>query len=123
MGILSILLMPVRIIGHIIYKRTGGKMGRSIAGLPLLHLITTGRKSGKQRTAELGYFEHDGGYVIIASNGGRDQHPGWYFNLQSAPKARIELNGKALDVTAEFTSGDLRAQLWDRLVKLSPQYG
>ena len=123
MGILTILFMPFRIIGHILYKLSGGTMGRSIAGLPLLHLITTGRKTGQQRTAELGYFEHDGGYVIIASNGGRDTHPGWYWNLQGNPKAKIELNGKTLDVTAEFTSGDLRAQLWKQLVGLSPQYG
>ena len=98
-------------------------MGRSIAGLPLLHLITTGRKTGAERKTELGYFEHDGGYVIIASNAGKDTHPNWYFNLQSNPKARIELNGKVLDVAAEFTSGDIRAQLWEQLVKLSPQYG
>ncbi|MCH7719006.1 MAG: nitroreductase family deazaflavin-dependent oxidoreductase, partial [Chloroflexi bacterium] len=38
------------------YRLTGGRIGRDIAGGPVLLLTTSGRKSGKRRTAPLPYL-------------------------------------------------------------------
>src|SRR5712692_3059158 len=84
-----------------LYRISGGKIGSQIARLNVLLLTTKGRKTGKPHTNPLGYLEDDGNYVIIASNGGRDFHPAWFLNLKSNPQVRIELEGKAIQATAE----------------------
>ena len=49
--------------------------------MKLLHLITSGRKTGKAHETELYYFEHEDQFVITASAGGGPHHPDWYLNL------------------------------------------
>ena len=53
-----------------LYRATKGGFGGQVQGLNVLLLTSTGRKSGKQHTTPLGYFEEDGSYVVCASNAG-----------------------------------------------------
>jgi F420H(2)-dependent quinone reductase len=105
-----------------LYRLTGGKFGGKVQGLQVLLLTTTGRKSGKHRTTPLGYFEDDGGYVIIGSNAGYDTHPAWFHNLRSNPRATIQIGDKQFEVNAEIAGSDKRSQLWARLIELAPAY-
>jgi deazaflavin-dependent oxidoreductase (nitroreductase family) len=105
-----------------LYRRTGGKFGGTMQGLPVLLLTTTGRKTGRKRTTPLGYFEHDGGYVITASNAGFDTHPAWFHNLKSNPHVTLEIREKHLAAMAEPANPELHQQLWARLVELAPGY-
>ncbi len=106
-----------------LYKMSNGKIMGRIAGLNVLLLTTIGRKSGKTRTTPLGYFEHDGGYVITASNAGSDKHPGWFLNLRDHPQVQVQIKDKEIQATAQIVSPELRNELWKKLVSLSPQYG
>ena len=106
-----------------LYKMSNGKIMGRVAGLNVLLLTTTGRKSGKQRTAPLGYFEHDGSYVTTASNAGSDRHPGWFLNLRDNPQVQIQIKDKETPATAQVVGPELRKELWAKLVSLSPQYG
>ncbi|MCC7352647.1 MAG: nitroreductase family deazaflavin-dependent oxidoreductase [Anaerolineae bacterium] len=106
-----------------LYRLTGGKVGGKVRGFPLLLLTTTGRKTGKRRTTPLGYFEHEGGYVVIASNAGLETHPAWFHNLRSNPRATVQINEKQLAVDAKTATADKRDLLWARLLELSPSYG
>jgi deazaflavin-dependent oxidoreductase (nitroreductase family) len=109
-------------ISVFLYRLTGGKFGGKMQGLRVLLLTTTGRKTGKKRTTPLGYFEQDGGYVIIASNAGFDTHPAWFHNLRSNPRAAIQVNDRQFEVSAEIAGVQKRGQLWERLMELSPSY-
>jgi deazaflavin-dependent oxidoreductase (nitroreductase family) len=104
------------------YRLSGGRFAGKVQGLRVLLLTTTGRKTGKARTTPLGHFEHDGGYVIIASNAGFDAHPDWFLNLKSSPHAAIQVGDKKLNVSAEIAGADKRDQLWSRLIQLAPGY-
>jgi F420H(2)-dependent quinone reductase len=122
--------MPPKIIWSLfvglytfLYRITGGMIGGRMAKLPVLLLTTTGRKSGKRRVRPLGYLEHDGGYVIIGSNGGTDSHPAWYYNLKANPSATIQIKDRKFPVVAEVIEGEERNRLWDQLVRVSAQYG
>ena len=106
-----------------LYKLSQGRIGGRMAGLNVLLLTTIGRKTGKRRTTPLGYFEHDGSYVIIASNGGSDRHPFWFLNLKNNPNVRVQIKDKEISATAQEAEPGLRKKLWTRLVGLSPQYG
>jgi deazaflavin-dependent oxidoreductase (nitroreductase family) len=104
------------------YRRTNGKIGGRMQGLPVLLLTTTGRKTGKKRVTPLSYFEHDGNYVIIASNAGFDTHPAWYHNLKSQPQVEVQIRDKQLTAIGEPASPALRGQLWAKLVERAPGY-
>jgi deazaflavin-dependent oxidoreductase (nitroreductase family) len=93
-----------------------------MAGLNVLLLTTTGRKSGKRWTTLLGYFEDEGAYIITASNGGNDRNPAWFLNLKSNPQVTIQLKDKQLTAVAEPASSEKRNQLWARLLAMSPRY-
>jgi deazaflavin-dependent oxidoreductase (nitroreductase family) len=105
-----------------LYRLTGGKFGGKVQGLRVLLLTTTGRKTGRKRTTPLGYFEHDGGYVIIGSNAGFDTHPAWFHNLKGSPHATVEVNDRQFEASAEVVGPDERGQLWARLVEIAPAY-
>jgi len=106
-----------------LYRLSNGKVMGRMAGLNVLLLTTTGRKSGEPRTTPLGYFEQDGDYVIIASNGGADKHPFWFLNLKSNPDVSIQIKDKKISAKAREAEGAARKELWTKLVSLSPQYG
>ena len=64
-------LVKLFIAFHVfMYRLTGGKFGSEMRGFKVLILTTKGRKSGKIFSNPVGYFERDGGYIIVASNGG-----------------------------------------------------
>jgi deazaflavin-dependent oxidoreductase (nitroreductase family) len=93
-----------------------------MAGLKLLRLTTTGRKTGRKRTTPLYYFEHKGKYIIIASAGGADKHPSWFLNLMNNPHVTIKIGNKDISVVARIASPSLRRKLWTTLIEMSPQY-
>ena len=105
-----------------LYRRTGGKMGGHVSGLPILLLTTTGRKSGQQRTTPLGYLMDGPAYVITASNGGQAYAPAWWLNLQHNPKALIQVGRQVLPVVARQADPDERRRLWAALISRAPSY-
>ena len=106
-----------------VYRLTKGRFGGSMAGLGVLLLTTTGRKTGKVRTVPLGFLRDNENYVIIASNMGADSNPGWYFNVQSNPQVTIQVDDHEMKATAKTADADTRKRLWEQLVKISPRYG
>jgi deazaflavin-dependent oxidoreductase (nitroreductase family) len=96
-----------------IFRLTRGRVGGRVGGLGVLLLTTRGRRTGKVRTIPLLYLDDAGDYVLIASNGGAEQHPSWYFNLQAEPAATVEIHGSKQQVNAsDVTDPDERARLW-----------
>ena len=58
-----------------VYRASGGRLLGRLAGMPVLLLTTTGRGSGKPRTAALTYFRDGADLVVIGSFGGSDLPP------------------------------------------------
>ena len=105
-----------------LYRRTHGKFGGRVQGLPVLLLKTTGRKTGRERITPLGYFMENGNYIITASNAGRDPFPGWFHNLRADPHVKIEVQDRQLEAEAEVAAPEKRTALWSQLISLSPAY-
>jgi deazaflavin-dependent oxidoreductase (nitroreductase family) len=91
-------------------------------GAPVLLLTTTGRRSGQARTIPLLYLEDGGDWVVVASNGGRDEHPGWWRNLAASGTGEVEVGNVRTRVTAREVAPAERDQLWPRLVEMFPNY-
>ncbi len=105
-----------------LYQLTDGKFGGRVQGLQVLLLMTTGRKTGRERTTPLGYFMENGNYIITASNAGRDTHPAWFYNLRANPHVRIEIQDRQIEAEAEVVAPQKRSALWSQLISLSPAY-
>jgi len=104
------------------YRMTGGLVGGSLGRLPVLLLTTTGRKSGKKRTTPLVYLADGDNFVIIASNGGSDQHPEWWLNLRANPNAEVQVGPDVKYVVAERAEGTERERLWREVNELYHGY-
>jgi deazaflavin-dependent oxidoreductase (nitroreductase family) len=74
-----------------IYERSGGRLGHRLIGVPALLLRTTGRRSGLVRVAVLPYGRDADGYVVVASNHGREQPPGWLTNIRAHPEVALQV--------------------------------
>src|SRR5262245_9076302 len=90
--------------------------------MKVLLLTTTGAKTGTPRTTALTYLDADGAYVVIGSFLGEPRHPGWVHNLRTKPRAAVQIGSRAVAVSAREARGEERAQLWQRLVALQPDY-
>jgi len=105
-----------------LYRLTGGRLGSQMSGLNVLLLTSRGRKSGKNRTTPLGYIMDGDNFVIIASNGGLDNHPAWYHNLRSTPLTTIQVRERVIRVNADRASAAERQRLWQTLIQTAPGY-
>lgn len=104
------------------YRLTGGAIGGSLAGRPILLLTTTGRKSGRRRTTPLQYLEDGGNMVLVASNGGNPRHPVWWLNLERHPEAEVQVRNEKRRVRAEKAEGEERVRLWGLVVEMYSGY-
>ena len=108
----------------ILYHLTGGRAYRGNADSPggFLKLTTRGRKSGIQRTVHLLYIRDGSAYVVTASNGGKQRHPGWFFNVSSDPQVTMHVQDNEMNAVAEVAGTDKRRELWARLLSIAPMY-
>jgi F420H(2)-dependent quinone reductase len=104
------------------YRLTGGRIGGTLVGLPMLLLTTWGRRTGKLRTAPLLYMAIDEVFVLVASNGGAAQHPTWWFNLRANPEALLQIGPVRGRARATQATPAERARLWPLLLEIYPTY-
>ena len=90
-------------------------------GVECVVLTTVGRKSGKERTVQLGYHEDGGDLLIVASNFGGTNHPAWSYNLDANPEAKIRLGAAEKDVAATRLTDSEKAILWPKIENTIPQ--
>lgn len=85
-------------------------------GVPTLLLRSTGRRSRARRCNALVYAMDGADYVLVASNGGADRSPGWFFNVRDQPEVEVQVARKKSPGTARvLESGD---EDYDRLWRL-----
>lgn len=101
-----------------------GRMGRIAAGMPVLELTTTGRRTGRRHTVLLTAPLHDdAGYVVVASRGGDDRPPAWLVNLTADPRVHVRPPGDpGRPMHARVADPTERAELWPRIIAGHPLY-
>ncbi len=97
-----------------LYKRTGGRIGHTIPGVPgkMLLLDHVGAKSGVKRTSPLLYVRDGENLVIVASKGGFPKHPAWYHNLMANPDTAVQVGAHLTPVHARVAKPEERDRLW-----------
>ena len=88
-----------------IYRLTRGRLGSKMAGQSVLLLHTVGRKSGAAYITPINYYRDGEAYVVVASNWGKDSHPGWFYNLMHQGTATIQVKERKIRVRARQATG------------------
>ncbi len=87
-----------------------------------LILTTRGRKSGREISKPLLYFEDRGKIYLVASYGGSDSPPAWYRNLVKNPEVKVESGRSTRTCRARTLSADEAKPIWPRLIEIYPSY-
>lgn len=88
----------------------------------MLLLTTTGRTTGRQHTVPLLYLRDGDRLVVIASYGGRPNHPEWYRNLLADPNATVQILEETRPVQATTMTPEERSVWWPRVVAAYGDY-
>jgi len=116
-------LFKLFVKGHVwLYQSSGGKRGKTLAGLPVLLLTTRGRKSGARRTVPVVLFVDGGQTHVIASMGGQPQHPAWFFNLAADPNVEVQVGADHYRARAEVLPPDQREAIWPKITAAMPNF-
>src|SRR5512147_2567530 len=91
---------------------TDGRIGGKLGSQTILLLETVGRKTGQPRVTPVAYFFHEGKYLIVESNWGKDKDADWYLNLLKTPRATLQVKVQKIPVEAHAAQGDEYARLW-----------
>ena len=114
----DLVLKSMNLVHRTILMLSFGHIGWDAAGMPVLELTTTGRKSGEARSVMLTSPVQEGDtIVIVASRGGDDTHPAWYLNLQANPTVQVRWKGgEKKPYTARTATAQERPALWTKVI-------
>jgi len=104
------------------FRANKGKVGGYFENMTLLLLHTRGAKSGLPRLSPTAYTEDSDRLVIIASKGGADTHPDWYYNLVANPNVTIEVGTETYDAVATVEQEPERTRLYDQMAAQYPGF-
>ena len=111
-------------IHEFVFRATDGRLLGRVAGMPVVMLTTTGRKSGKARTTMLTSPVRDGEKVVlVASYGGDHRHPAWFLNLRANPDVEIIMAGVHRSMRARVATPAEKAAIWPSVVEAYSGYG
>jgi deazaflavin-dependent oxidoreductase (nitroreductase family) len=103
------------VVHRAIHRLTGGRRGLwkpRTGKWGTMRLTTVGRKTGKERSAILGYYEDGENLVTMAMNGWAEPEPAWWLNLQAQPDVMVELKDGTRAVKGRAAQGEERERLW-----------
>ncbi|MFD4440165.1 nitroreductase family deazaflavin-dependent oxidoreductase [Nocardia sp. NPDC058519] len=105
------------------FRANEGRVGGMFEGNDAMVIITTtGAKSGRAITNPLVFLPDGDRIVLIASNGGADKHPAWYYNLVADPELTLEVGTETYSGKAELVADPERTALYDRMVERLPGF-
>jgi deazaflavin-dependent oxidoreductase (nitroreductase family) len=92
----------LRHLDDVVGRLTGGRHSAPglLAGLEVLDVTTTGRRSGQRRTSHLIATPYDGGLALLGTNFGQASTPAWALNLEADPRATLTYRGATREVVA-----------------------
>lgn len=96
---------------HVFLHRMSGGLNR-FGGDEVCFVTMTGAKSGRTLTIPLMYVPHQGGVLLVASQGGAPKNPVWFRNLIKHPDIQVEHRGTQLRLRARLADPAEKEGLW-----------
>ncbi|MQF99768.1 MAG: nitroreductase family deazaflavin-dependent oxidoreductase [SAR202 cluster bacterium] len=106
-----------------LYESSNGEEGTTLRGLPVIIVTNTGRITGSIRKTPLMRVSDGNKYVLVASQGGSEKNPYWYYNLKADPRVMIRDRSDVYEmVVREVEDVEQRSRLWSLAVQAYPPY-
>lgn len=104
----------LRHLDHAVGRVTHGRHSAPglLAGLPVLDLTSTGRKSGRPRTSHLISVPVGDTLALLGTNFGQPSTPAWVLNLEAEPRATVRYRGTVREVVARPATEAEREQVF-----------
>jgi deazaflavin-dependent oxidoreductase (nitroreductase family) len=83
-------------------------------GMPVLELVTTGRKTGRPRSILITYVDTPSGPAVAGTNAGAPTDPAWVKNLRVDPRAQVRIGGRWWEAEGRFVEGPEWQEIWER---------
>ena len=81
-----------------------------------------GAKTGKKRVVPLMHVPYEQGVILVASLGGADVHPTWYWNLKKNPEIEVFVRSEKLNLKAEQVEDQMKSDLWPLICSCYPDF-
>ena len=104
------------------YRATRGRVGRRLVDNDMLLLTTTGQTTGDEHTVPLLYLVDGEDLIVVASYGGRMEHPQWYRNLVAMPTVSAQILNTSVELNAATMDTLERQEWWPRIVAAYSDY-
>ncbi len=98
-----------RIMTRLTHGRTS--LPRLLAGLPVLRVTTTGRRTGQPRETHLIAIPIGDTLALLGTNFGQPSTPAWVLNLEAEPRATVTHRGASREVVARPATPEEQAQV------------
>lgn len=98
-----------------VYRLTRGRVLGRLGTMEQVLLTTRGRTSGQPRTTPLSAFPEGDRLVLVASDGGRPEHPQWYRNLLVDDRVVVQRGATKIPMRARPAGDEERGRLWKRV--------
>jgi deazaflavin-dependent oxidoreductase (nitroreductase family) len=92
----------LRHLDDVVGRVSGGRTSAPevLAGLSVLDVWTTGRRSGLRRRSHLIAVPIDDTLALIGTNFGQPSTPAWALNLEADPRATVTFRRRSVETTA-----------------------
>jgi len=97
------------LVGRVSRGRTSAP--EVLAGLPVLDVSTTGRKSGLRRRSPLIAVPIDDTLALLGTNFGQPSTPAWVLNLEADPRATVSYRQRTVEASARAATDDEQARV------------
>lgn len=122
MGLIRRILKAYSRFNIWVYKVSNGRLMNTFPGSDCSICIVTftGAKSGVKREVPLLHLPYQDNELMIASQGGMDVAPAWYYNVKRHPEIEFLVKGIKQTYIARQVSDEEKAMLWPHLCNLYP---
>ena len=118
----KILMRLITSLQAFVYKISKGKLWSTIKNCNICVVHMKGAKTGKIRVIPLMHVPYEQGVILVASLGGADVHPNWYWNLKKNPEIEVIVGSEKLKLRAEQIQDDLKSDLWPLICSCYPDF-
>jgi deazaflavin-dependent oxidoreductase (nitroreductase family) len=113
-----------RPLDHLLLRVSHGRItvATVTAGIPVLTVTTTGRRSGLPRTTPLLGVPTGDDLAVIGTNFGQEHEPAWVANLRADPRAVVEYHGRRVPIVARDAEPAARDEILRVAARIYPGY-
>ena len=104
------------------YKASKGKLWSTVKNCDICVVHMKGAKTRKKRVVPLMHIPYEQGVILVASLGGADVHPTWYWNLKKNPEIKVFVDSEKLILKAEQVDDAMKSDLWSLICSCYPDY-